>query len=752
MAVKYRLAFNNLDLSDIIVDISHEEYTGNIISIIGVGGESVVLSRDMGPTPHGNHVVPTTASINLYTDLVDVDELQKANDKEWSVTILKNSELWFSGFLVPDGIQKTLKGAGNFVSINATCGLALLKGVLFNYEGAGWGTVTIDGQVSELLCPMMFIRQLLGHNKYVNSSIPIIWSTSIRYDVDPTRDFFAGSMPFSSSYSLTALFEFFDIDAHWLLDNLMKSAKCWIFQDRGKWNIINLYDVIRLNGIIPTLEISSVIGSVTAISRTIDVNKNLSGSQINDDSYITYTRPIGGVNVVYNHLQSSNILPNGSFDSYNEFFGTPQYWRYISGTYSYVNKFASLNGREGLSADLDRRSLDEAVFSIDTPINIDANLLYNEINFGFRIMPLSGFEEKSVDGLTSIDWSKRPLRISLEYTGNGTTYYLNEFGYWGDKAMKANGRIKSWNYYDNNDPVANRRNTINVVFDHLTPFYPGDRFVVGIKRWGIVEYHIVQFDVLMTAKDGAIFIASKIHDCFSNTNLEDPYITLANVQEPDPLNTPKMTKDPLYFQNIFPEVEGSNNEDIIDFQFTSKAGSSMIKIPQMGDMDSINGKFRLKFWVKAGQRYVLDDVYININENQDLYKIDMQNNNSREDLELGISTAFTGFNLSSYKEHMGNAEKYMLMSDYSGTSKTLTELYGRSYLTWRSKAKKIYSGSFKNDFGFLSLVEIEGIKYIPLSQTSNLSNGRITTFTAIEAELEEINPTVIHKGTNNNNK
>lgn len=740
MAVKYRLSFSNINLEQVVVEISHTDYVGDVIPVIGVGGESYSLSRSAIETPHDSHVIPTTANINLYTDLIDVEELQQANDKEWRVVVTVAGNIDFSGYLIPDGIQKTLKGAGNIVRISATCGLALLSGLDYTYYGANFGRVIVDGLESVNLCPMNFIRHIMHMDRYVGSSLPIVWSTSIRYDNDPTRDFFAGSMPFSSSNSLSELLSFNEVGAYWLLENMVKSAKCTMVQQSGRWYIINYEDLINADGILDVLEIPSQDSTVTAVRYSLDFNKDLSGTQILDDAYTTFKKSVGKVSVTYNQVQNKNIIPNGGFDSIST--GSVSQWKFLDSN-QIVLPYNSLNDRPGFSADVNRILSTDDVFSTEHPIKIDGNILYKFITFGFMVMPLDGFD---VDENGHIKWGLDVLKISVYYDGidsDGVTprrFYLNEFGYWSSDGMKGNQEVlsTSWNV---------SQFTFSIYFNKDRNFYLGDQVdITYVKVGGLVVNRSIVFEETMSVAAGLEYIRTKMVD--SSVWVVNDWTLAIKDTEDDARNTAKVIKAPDYYQDIRLHQDEAKIGDIINFTFQSKGKTGTIKIPDPGNLD-INstgrGQLRIMFKCKAGQRYILDDVWMNVDDNSDLYEISNGTQNSSESYSMGISTSFSGFYLSSYKENYGNSEKFMLMTDYSGSGKRLTELYGRGIINWRNKARKIYNGTFKADIPYISLVDVSGVKYVPTGMESNKTNGQCI-FQGFEASLNTISPTVVHKG------
>lgn len=745
MAVKYRLVFSNINLEEVVVEISHPDYVGDAIPVIGVGGESYSLSRTAIETPHDSHVIPTTANINLYTDLIDVEELQQANDKEWRVIVSVDGNFDFHGYIVPDGIQKTLKGAGNIVRLSATCGLALLNGIKYSWLGANWGRVYVDGQQSVNLCPMNFIRQLLESPSYAGHSIPIEWYTSIRYDIDPTRDFFAGSMPFSESGSLSELLLKNEVDAYWLLSNMVKAGKCTIVQDRGKWMIINYEDLINNDGVLDVWNIPANVGDVTATLVTRDFNVDLTALSILDDAYTTYKKSVGKVNVTYNHIQNKNIIPNGSFDETLP-SGEVAKWKFLDSN-ELAPSYASLTGQPGYSADIDRRGKTADIYSMQYPMNIDANKLFKYISFGFHLLPLNGFP---VDQDGNIIWGLDTLKITVYYQRfNGTTterLYLNEFGYWTNGIMGGN-QVVERTFYSVIVPAS-----FNIEFNDTRNFFVGDQVNITFVRSGVVENRTIVFNETMPVKSGVEYIVGRIQDG-SVSNPNDYTISFTNVQD-DARNTASVTKSPDYAQDIR-LISSSPTQPgyVINFSFQSNAGARAIKLPDPGDLNinsGARGELGVLFHCKTGQRYVIDDFYMNVDDNKEMYELTNGTQNSEESYELGISTSFSGFFLSSFKENPSNAEKFQLMTDYSGSGKRLTELYGRGVLNWRNKARKIYNGTFKADIPYISLVTIGSDKYIPTGMDSNKTNGQLT-LQGFQAALDVVSPTVVHKGSNEDN-
>lgn len=737
MAIKYRLKFNNFDLKDVIVTLESDKYTGAVTDIIGVGGESYSKNVNWGDHPHETHVGTTNASVKVYTDAIDVDSLQMSSDKDWKMRVTVDGVLDFTGFLIPDGIQNTKKGAGNVVQLNATCGLALLSGLKF-VPNDTIGLVTHDGQVASKYAPIMFFRAILNQ---LGNSLPIKWSTSIRCDEFPTLDSVAGALEWGTNLNLTTMLEFDNIDSMWMFHELAKSLKLWVCQDGDSWSFINKEDEVRLDGILPVSRIDDGLGAVTSTTASVDFKQNLNGSQLFDDAYTYYKPAIGKSRVYYNHVQDENILPNGGFDYVDN--NKPVGWSFKNGTPAQLKSYPSIIERAGRSASLELLAQNDSSvddkFSLDYPMNVDANVLFKDMRFGFTVLPMDGFEVTADDGY--INWGKWPLKMSVKYSiirdGSLSEYYLNEFGYWSDKNIPPNAEIVNFSWTG--------LGTISVIFNQQKNFFNGDYFRCVFNGRGSLEFYNVLFTETMSVRDGIDFIVSKIPNSRRTTTtvngVQQFHLAVDGVtSQPTQMNF-FMSKEDNYYKYIYPSLDKMKPvTDVGKWEFQTKGNSGFIKMPdplELYNKDTQAGKLTLEFYLKSGQRYILDDVWMTFNGNQDIYELTTNKDNSFEKFDMGISSSFSGFMLSSYMNNYGNANKMMNFTDYSAASKRMTELYGRGIMNWRYTPRMMYQGSFKvNSFSPFALVSVGGKKYIPLTYDYNVNKGQLVGAKLFEARIE----------------
>lgn len=749
MAIKYRLKFQNFDLQNIVIEISSAKWTGAITDIVGVGGESYSKNIKFGDSnPYESHVGITNITARVYSNLIDVDELQLSNDKDWMITVYRNGSIDFKGFLIPDGIQRTRKGAGNAITLQATCGLALLSGKKINITPITdnvYGKITANSQECDNRAPIQYIRAILSHESMLANGLPIVWSTSVRCDEFPNDDFFAGRLSIFNGIYLKQITEFDNIDCLWLLYNLVKSGKGWLCQREGKWFIINEEDKIRLNGVLPTNEITEATGAQTAVVGSKDFNVNLDGKELHDDAMTWYKQAIGVADVSYNHVQQENIIPNGTFD-YTTIGATPMDtvplgWHFSNGLLP--PSAPTITDRKGSAVELSfehgQTGQDDYVFELINPLNIDGNVLYTDMQFGFTMMPMSGFPLSPDLGL--IQWNQFPFRISVKYRavkdGVEKDLYLNEFGFWSDENLDPNQKVDRFFTYDSGS-----FNAFQVEFNQTSSFYTGDQFEITIVKNGVTQSYVVVFTETMDVRSGIDYIATKVPN---SNRMTSPFYALQVSGVDMSGNTAVMSKVDQYYKYILPEMPQAKLGDAITYQFSTKGNAGRILLPDTGSLyskDATAGKLSIHFHVKAGQRYILDELWMNTNPNNDRYELIVDEANSREQFEMGISSSFSGFMLSSYMQNWGNANKTMNFSDYTASGKRLTELYGRGIMHWRSAPRMIYSGSFKVDsFEPFSLFTVGDKKYTPLTYDYNINKGQLTGLIGFEAKLDT--PTIV---------
>lgn len=115
-----------------IKDVSLQEGSGPI-ELEGQPNP-ILIKYDNSDDDKFKPIIPSSAVINLALGTgngVDFEEFWDANEKTFKIVYTKNSNVIWTGFVIPDGFAYDLQGGVYYATINANDGLDTLEGLLF---------------------------------------------------------------------------------------------------------------------------------------------------------------------------------------------------------------------------------------------------------------------------------------------------------------------------------------------------------------------------------------------------------------------------------------------------------------------------------------------------------------------------------------------------------------------------------------------------------------------------------------------
>lgn len=651
MGVKYRLPYRAHDDIAWHVDISLASYSGDIIVITGVSENACTISGDPENTDDPfSCVIRSSASLNFYDDkgLIDIKEIQTANDTDFSVIVYRDGNIRWQGFVIPDGVQKPMKSVPD-VALNCTDGLSLLTDMPYSHNN-------LPGLTSDPnRCPMNYIRQILFSTNNLGIMLPIHWTNGIECTAFPSEDFFTGSIRWSQHGEGFVDFQsptptvpgtgYVYKTCEYILNGILKSVQCCLKQDGGRWVIRRVNDII--DGTFTDKSIAATLGIMTVTTTSIDTNRiiGISGYRfINENQLTTVRKPVKLCRVTYDANSRENILPNGSQDLVSTFFNSPFYWG-IDGDGT-IKSVDPIDGRAGSATELTNsgggggakdnfRLVNDSGSSTSLPI--DSYKLVKRIQFGFVFSPSTfGFP---IAGTGLIDWSSDPFKINITYVNGTTVLYLDEFAIW------------------RTSPVD-----------------------ISIRPDGVAPGDVVQIDF---NKNNAIILPQGVNE-------------------------------------LVPNVDTC--EIIISFQVTD------------------------------GQVYTIDNIYIKIDENTDVFESEYSSTNKAvDDRTLEISSSWGGYFISNYMSEWSRSDDECYFTDglYTGT---LTGLTANAIMRFLYKSSEIYNGDMSvrgSNWSHDELYTIDSLegKYMPLNYSYNTETC-VVNLVAIECRSDSISLSQKHYGSN----
>lgn len=208
-----------------------------------------------------------------------------------------------------------------------------------------------------------------------------------------------------------------------------------------------------------------------------------------------------------------------------------------------------------------------------------------------------------------------------------------------------------------------------------------------------------------------------------------------------------------YITDIPIKVEGLKINDIVQVDFNRNNAIIIPKPtdpPQPGDMCELSVRFNLK----DGQRYTVDYIYFNTDENNDVYEATYTSDNTAlDERTLEISSSWGGYMLSNYMTYWGNSDDECFYKDGDFYTGTLTGLTAQAIMRFLYKSSIIYNGSMSTRGSNWSFDEIYSIdtlsdkKFLPLNATYNTETCEVNLI-AIECRNDDISLSEKHYGTN----
>jgi hypothetical protein len=223
---KYTITQKTHDCVDLVVDIYEKDYSGSVTSYQAV---SVVLQPNSSEEdPIGTIIsselnvsftISTEADYANFLDLLDYD------DTKYYIELVIEGVVKWKGFLFNDYAEVGFAGGTQQVAINAIDGLSLLRYSFFDgFENTNENVKLLD-----------IIGTCLNKLQFKDTSF--FYSLCSYYAEGMfDRGDAVGNEPFSQTYQFKR--DFVGLDYYTVLDNIIKSFGCRLFQANGDWYIL----------------------------------------------------------------------------------------------------------------------------------------------------------------------------------------------------------------------------------------------------------------------------------------------------------------------------------------------------------------------------------------------------------------------------------------------------------------------------------------------------------------------------------
>lgn len=727
MAIQYTVPIKSYDNVSWRANIYSDSWSGGITTVKGSEGQSMMLDYSGETDDHFGVFIKSTLTLNILNEgNIDVNQLQNAADRQYRIEIQKNNTLYWVGYMISEDIEQPLRSDAPVLSLSAICGLEMLADIDYDHQDNLPG-----GRV-----PMNFIRMILAGSRNLNVPLPIRWTNNLRNVVFEGQDVFIGGVQWSPRGEG---FNQIDVDngeslpkkGQYILEGMLKSMQCRIYQANGRWTIRRIPDYYL--GSFPYRQIAAGLGVMNPVSASESIINKIGSDGypfINERDLLTNVAGIKSYKVTYDADVKENILPNGNQDLVS--LAYPIYWGFFDSTNtSVISLDGSLDGRAGYSTEITNFSdtvkyftmLSEGASLRTNGLPIDAKTLVKIMNFSFYFSPKGGFMTNASGAKTATinnqgsgyangNYPELPI-LNISGSGSGGTV----------SAVISGGHVTSV--------------TIN---NPGTGYDAGDTFRIPINALGANGFVATITEV----QEGII-------------SFEDNPIQLQIVMN---------IGDDQYFLNEFgfwvtdintvisPSVEGMRIDDVARIAIDKFQGVKLLQPdfqPKAGDTCDL----KVIFLVRPGMQYVIDNISIAIEDSDDVYvcEVDNSGNTKTESDTLNISSSFGGYMVSNFMTNWDRSDSESEFIDGDKYQGTLTGLTADARIRCKYMASKIYNGSINvrnKNWSFDEIYVIETLadrRFMPLNAKYNIEKCEVD-LVAIETRNDDISRTEKLYGSN----
>jgi len=238
-ATKYRIDFSNQLSEDYYVFLNLKDYVGDVQFITGTAAVLTIKSIN-DDDDRFSPILSKECAINMYISEkqnISIDNFLAIEDDQWNVLVYRdlNQPPIFNGFVVVEDSSQPFHDQPYSLSIRASDGLALLKGVeLQTIQGNDFeGLNNITDYLGAIL---YYLNPAINFRVYYD-----IFHVEMNAAVSPLEQVQVNAGTFDKDETT---FE----DCYTVLEKICTDFQCRIFYENGCWHIVSLWQYRKTSG------------------------------------------------------------------------------------------------------------------------------------------------------------------------------------------------------------------------------------------------------------------------------------------------------------------------------------------------------------------------------------------------------------------------------------------------------------------------------------------------------------------------
>lgn len=271
-----------------------------------------------------------SCTIDVTDNLANIPDFVTVNDRKYFAKLYLGSDLEWCGYTLSDNVSISYSTGRKQMSFNCVDGLGMLRNIPLNINSVG-------NRTNSQLSVLTYILTCLNSLSFPTNPNLMTVCSYFALDMNDRAD---GTQyePFSQTFLPIRTFKNEDYtyeNSFDVLNKLIKSFGCRLFQAGGKWWIVAINEFANTNNYFTQY---NYLGAVVSSGSTLNTSSTIQGYIgntsglyfINNEQFKLILKGFNRVQTTIDIDQDKNLVDNGNLKIYPNLTSPPQSWSVIN--------------------------------------------------------------------------------------------------------------------------------------------------------------------------------------------------------------------------------------------------------------------------------------------------------------------------------------------------------------------------------------------------------------------------------------
>jgi hypothetical protein len=322
---KYKITYATKTTKTAYLYILEDNYVGSLIEYDGINIDLQYLPKS-DEIYEALYSSQLNVTIDVTNDLANIPNLVTLNDRKYLAKLYLGANLEWIGWVLSDNVQITYSTGRKQLFFNCVDGLGMLKNIPLEINSVGNRTNTLQTVLSYILTCLNALDFPTNPNLVTVCSY---FATGMNDREDGTQ-----YEPFSQTYLPIRTFKNDDYtyeNSYDVLDKIVKSFGCRLFQAGGKWWIVAINEFANTNNYFTEYDYLGAVVTSGSNLNTLSTIQGYTGNTsglyyVNNEQFKLILKGFNRVEFTKEIDYEKNLVDNGNLKIYPNLTSAPQSW------------------------------------------------------------------------------------------------------------------------------------------------------------------------------------------------------------------------------------------------------------------------------------------------------------------------------------------------------------------------------------------------------------------------------------------